>query len=121
MQTATTAVLTLGPLRLWARRLVEEIRQRRRFTRTLGSKFKSSRGPWGGTRKTVAADTLWSRKRLLALTVASSVVEAALLWVFGVTSALALAPQASAPAPFATFHDLRFLFVYHDSWVSFGL
>jgi hypothetical protein len=49
------------------------------------------------------------------------VVEVAVLWAIGLSSALGIAPAVTAPAPFATFHDLRWLMVYHRSWLGFGL
>ncbi|MBV9409954.1 MAG: hypothetical protein JO148_00035 [Acidimicrobiia bacterium] len=58
------------------------------------------------------------RRRLIAMAVALPVVETALLWIFGLETALGIAPQASAPAPFDVFHDLRWLLVYHRSWVG---
>src|SRR5205085_5935078 len=36
-------------------------------------------------------------------------------------TALGIAPQATAPAPFDVFHDLRWLLVYHRSWVGLAL
>lgn len=45
-------------------------------------------------------------------------LETALVWAFGPHSALALAPQVSAPTPFDVFHDLRWLLVYHQSWLG---
>lgn len=62
---------------------------------------------------------LWSYPWLLAVAIAGPVVEAALLWMLGVTSALGIAPGVTALAPFATFHDLRWLMVYHRSWPGF--
>lgn len=59
-----------------------------------------------------------------ALVVASAAlpaIEAALLVAVGPASAAALAPQVAAPAPYGVFHDLRWLLVYHWSWISFAL
>ena len=39
----------------------------------------------------------------------------------GPIPALALAPQATAPAPWAVFHDLRWLLVYTHSWLTVAL
>jgi hypothetical protein len=61
------------------------------------------------------------RRRLIALAVALPVIETALVWIFGLETALGIAPQASAPAPFDVFHDLRWLLVYHRSWVGLAL
>src|SRR4051794_15061671 len=61
------------------------------------------------------------RRRLIAVAVGLPVVETALLWAFGLETALGIAPQASAPAPFDVFHDLRWLLVYHRSWLRLAL
>jgi hypothetical protein len=53
--------------------------------------------------------------------VALPVLEALILGVIGASGAPALAPQASAPAPFGVFHDLRWLLVFHPSWHAFAL
>ncbi|MFD2765409.1 hypothetical protein [Micromonospora eburnea] len=57
---------------------------------------------------------------LLALTTLPPVLEAALSTHFGLRSLVGLAPQASAPLPFAIFHDLRWISVYHHSWPQFA-
>ena len=49
------------------------------------------------------------------------VIEALILGMIGAAGAQALAPQASAPAPFGVFHDLRWLLVFHPSWHAFAL
>lgn len=64
---------------------------------------------------------LFGRRLLLALCVGPNLLEAALLVWLGPSSGLPLAPQATAVAPFGVFHDLRWLAVYHDSWLSFVL
>jgi hypothetical protein len=61
------------------------------------------------------------RRRLIAMAVALPVIETALVWIFGLETALGIAPQASAPAPFDVFHDLRWLLVYHRSWVGLAV
>jgi hypothetical protein len=61
---------------------------------------------------------IWSYPGLIALCVLLPVVEVGLLWGLGLTSALGIAPSVTAPAPFATFHDLRWLMVYHRSWLG---
>ena len=61
------------------------------------------------------------RRRLIAIAVALPVVETLILWLVGMESALGIAPQASAPAPFDVFHDLRWLLVYHRSWIGLVL
>jgi hypothetical protein len=64
---------------------------------------------------------LFGRRLLLASCVLPNVLEAAMLLWRGPVSGLSLAPQATALAPFGVFHDLRWLAVYHDSWLSFVL
>src|SRR5207237_7870030 len=61
------------------------------------------------------------RRRLIAVAVGLPVIETALVWAFGLDTALGIAPQASAPAPFDVFHDLRWLLVYHRSWLGLVL
>lgn len=57
------------------------------------------------------------RLRLLVLVTAlPAAVEAAILRGIGFTTALGLAPQASAIWPFGAYHDMRWLLVYHNSW-----
>jgi hypothetical protein len=65
--------------------------------------------------------SLWTHPGLLAVCIALPVLEVALLWRLGLSSALGIAPGATAPVPFATFHDLRWLMVYHRSWVGFAV
>src|SRR5437763_7902355 len=69
----------------------------------------------------VGAPLLRERPRLIAIAVGGPVLEAAILWAVGLDSALGIAPQATAPAPFDVFHDLRWLLVYHRSWVGLTL
>ena len=66
----------------------------------------------------VAPPRFFVRRRLIALAMALPVLETAILWAVGMESALGIAPQVSAPAPFDVFHDLRWLLVYHRSWVG---
>ncbi len=58
---------------------------------------------------------------LIVLSVALNVTEAALVYALFPRSDAPLALQASAVAPFGTFHDLRWLAVYSSSSWSFGL
>lgn len=58
---------------------------------------------------------------LLIVSAVLPAVEAALIVTIGPASAAPLAPQVVAPAPYGVFHDLRWLLVYHWSWVSFVL
>jgi hypothetical protein len=78
-----------------------------------------ARGPAG--ERASRESSLWSHPGLLAVCIALPVLEAALLWWFGLSSALGIAPGATAPVPFATFHDLRWLMVYHRSWAGFAV
>ena len=60
-----------------------------------------------------------SRRRWLVLLLLSAVPaagEAALLRGIGFGSALSLAPQITAISPYGSFHDLRWIAVYHASW-----
>lgn len=43
------------------------------------------------------------------------------VWLTGQAADRALATQVTAPAPWGQFQDLRWLLVFHDSWVTFGL
>jgi hypothetical protein len=65
--------------------------------------------------------SLGAHPGLIVLAVALPVLEALILGVIGAAGAQALAPQASAPAPFGVFHDLRWLLVFHPSWHAFAL
>jgi hypothetical protein len=64
--------------------------------------------------------SLWSHPGLLAVCILLPVLEVGLLWGVGLASALGIAPGITAPVPFATFHDLRWLMVYHNSWLGFA-
>jgi hypothetical protein len=46
------------------------------------------------------------------------VLETSLALALGAREAAVLGPQVSAPPPFDLFHDLRWVAVYHDSWLS---
>ncbi len=61
------------------------------------------------------------RARVLAMAVALPVIETIVLWAVGLETALGIAPQASAAAPFDVFHDLRWIMVYHQSWLGLAL
>lgn len=58
---------------------------------------------------------------LIVLAAGLPVLEALILGLIGAPGAQALAPQATAPAPFGVFHDLRWLLVFHPSWFAFAL
>jgi hypothetical protein len=57
---------------------------------------------------------------LLIVCVFPPVFESVLVLLLIPGSYPTLAPQASAVAPFGVFHDLRWLSVYANSWLSFG-
>jgi hypothetical protein len=59
-----------------------------------------------------------SAAALFILGAAGCIAEAIVLQAFGFSSALPLAPQVSAPAPFGVFHDLRWVWTYAWSWPS---
>jgi hypothetical protein len=65
--------------------------------------------------------SLGAHPGLIVLAVGLPVIEALILGMIGAANAQALAPQASAPAPFGVFHDLRWLLVFHPSWHAFAL
>jgi hypothetical protein len=57
---------------------------------------------------------------LLDLAIGGSVVESVVVATVGRSHALGLAPQVTAPPPFGVFHDLRWVLVYHASWLAFA-
>ena len=59
------------------------------------------------------------RRHLLFVgaTAGIAALEALLVVTVGPAEAVPLAPQVSAPAPYGVFHDLRWLLVYHPSWL----
>ncbi|WDZ87669.1 hypothetical protein [Micromonospora cathayae] len=57
---------------------------------------------------------------LLVLAALPPTIEAALLVGLRLPAAEGLAPQASAVFPYDSYHDLRWLLVYHNSWFGFG-
>jgi hypothetical protein len=63
--------------------------------------------------------TLRDHPLLVGVALALPVLEVVIVWSTGLHSGLAIAPQITAPEPFGAFHDLRWLLVYHWSWVSF--
>lgn len=65
-----------------------------------------------------------SRSRLVALLVLAAVLpamEAAVLVGLGFRAARGLASQVTAVWPYDLYHDLRWLLVYHNSWLTFAL
>ncbi|MFC7547241.1 serine aminopeptidase domain-containing protein [Plantactinospora sp. GCM10030261] len=67
---------------------------------------------WRGDRRLVG---------LLLLGAIPAAVESAVLTGVGFRSAQGQGPQVTAVWPYDVYHDLRWLLVYHDSWVTFGL
>ncbi|MET8908956.1 hypothetical protein [Micromonospora sp. NPDC004551] len=57
---------------------------------------------------------------LLAIAAAVPMAEALVLVLIGFVPAEGLAPQASAVWPYDSYHDMRWLLVYHNSWLMFG-
>lgn len=64
------------------------------------------------------APRLTARRALIAVAAGGALAEGALLIAIGPAGATPLAPQATAPPPFDVFHDLRWLLVYHRSWLT---
>ena len=56
---------------------------------------------------------------LLVLATLLPTVEGVILTGVGFRAAEGLAPQVTAVWPYDTYHDLRWLLVYHDSWPDF--
>jgi hypothetical protein len=57
------------------------------------------------------------RPLFVGATAAMAALEALVVVTVGPAEAAPLAPQISAPAPYGVFHDLRWLLVYHPSWL----
>ncbi|EEP74752.1 hypothetical protein MCAG_05079 [Micromonospora sp. ATCC 39149] len=57
---------------------------------------------------------------LLVLTAVPAAAVAAVLYAVDFSSAFGLAPQVSAISPYATFFDLRWILVFHNSWAMFA-
>ncbi|SCG51575.1 hypothetical protein [Micromonospora halophytica] len=58
---------------------------------------------------------------LLAIAAGLPAVEALILAALSFRAALGLTPQVTAVWPYDTYHDLRWLLVYHDSWLGFAV
>src|SRR4051794_7669125 len=58
---------------------------------------------------------------LLVVCITGTLIESVLVGLLGPRAALALAPQATAIAPYGVFHDTRWLLVYSHSWLTFGV
>jgi hypothetical protein len=54
---------------------------------------------------------------LFVATAGIAAAEAILVLTLAPRGAAAITPQVTAPAPFGVYHDLRWLLVYHPSWV----
>ena len=61
------------------------------------------------------------RPGLLLPAVLAPVVETVVIRLQGPAGSAALAPQVTAPPPLDLFHDLRWISVFHNSWVALGL
>lgn len=72
-----------------------------------------------GTPGAIPRARLRDHHALLAFTIGAPLLEAVPLRYFHVTAGLA--PQLTALTPFAVFHDLRWLLVFHNSWTAFTL
>jgi hypothetical protein len=68
-----------------------------------------------------ARPQLRRHRALLVVSIGFPLAEAILLLLIGPPASVALAPQITAVAPFGTFHDLRWLFVFHRSWGTFAI
>ncbi|MFG3687086.1 hypothetical protein [Micromonospora sp. NPDC047740] len=57
---------------------------------------------------------------LLGITAAVPLAEVVVLVLLGFIPAEGLAPQSTAVWPYDSYHDMRWLLVYHNSWLMFG-
>jgi len=64
---------------------------------------------------------LRAHRVLLATAIGAAVLEAALVTALVPDPPAAMTAQVSAPEPFGVFHDLRWLLVFHRSWLGFTL
>src|SRR5438093_13316779 len=71
-------------------------------------------------REPAGASGFFERIGLIAPAVLAPVGETALLRAVSPENA-ALGPQATAPPPLDVFHDLRWVSVFHNSWLTFGV
>jgi hypothetical protein len=60
-------------------------------------------------------------RRLVVVCTVATVLETLLVGALAPSSSLALATQVTAPPPFGVFHDLRWIVVYHESWLGLAL
>ena len=66
----------------------------------------------------MVGERLRNHPGLVVVCTAAAAVEALLVGAFAPTSSLGLATQVTAPPPFGVFHDLRWIVVYHESWIG---
>ncbi len=64
---------------------------------------------------------LRTHRLLVATAVGAAVIETAVVSVLVPDPPVAMTAQVSAPEPFGLFHDLRWLLVFHRSWLGFTL
>lgn len=69
----------------------------------------------------MVGEGLKSHRRLVAVCALAAVLETVLVDRFAAAPTLGIATQVSAPPPFGVFHDLRWILVYHESWLGFAL
>jgi hypothetical protein len=77
-------------------------------------------GSGGSSRRAGTADGFLAHRGLIGVSCGIAMAEAAVLAVFA-PAARALAPQVTALPPLAIFHDLRWLYSTHRSWLWFAL
>src|SRR3954451_852517 len=80
--------------------------------------FPASKRPM---RRSRVEPSLRGHRGLLVVCITGTLVESVLVGLLGPRAALALAPQATAIAPYGVFHDTRWLLVYSHSWLTFGV
>jgi hypothetical protein len=64
---------------------------------------------------------LQDHRALVTLCVGLVVVETIVISALGPRGAVGLAPQVTAPEPIGIMHDLRWLAVFHRSWMAFAM
>ena len=68
----------------------------------------------------MVGERLRDHRGLVALCTGAAVLEAVLVGAVAPASSLGLATQVTAPPPFGVFHDLRWILVYHETWLGFA-
>jgi len=66
-------------------------------------------------------EKLRDHRGLVVVCALAAVLETVLVSVFAPVASLGLATQVVAPPPFGAFHDLRWIVVYHESWLGLAL